>query len=797
MISYIKLSLASLLPALMAVIIFKAEERSCFRNLQYSVKQLICGIAFGCLAILGTEWGIPIQGAQVNCRDGAVLTAGLLFGAPAGIIAGLIGGIERWFAVYWGVGTFTRVACTLSTIIAGFYSAVLRKHVLDDKRPSWLLAFTIGVVMEVFHITMIFITNMKTPEAAISVVASCTLPMVIANSFSVLISASALIICNKEQFIPKHEKLSLSQFIRRWLLVCIILVFSLTSFFVVRIQSSLALNQMEVTLKLALEDTAREIRNTSVQEVGKIAETRHIGETGYIVITDNKNSIVSAPEQFGSIEKLSDPELFIRTIKEGKYTINAVMSYSEAMRFKDISVYVNTFLEILTFALLFGLIYRLIDRTVVKQIEKVNASLGKIIEGNLDELVNVRSNAEFASLSDDINSTVSTLKQYIAKEAARIDKELEFAKTIQVSAVPRVFPVSDVLEIYASMDTAKEVGGDFYDFYQTKNTFNILIADVSGKGIPAAMFMMRAKTELKTLTEGGNSMSEIFTNGNNALCEGNGAGMFVTAWQGAIDLETGIMKCVNAGHNPPILCRKNGKFEFVRQRPSLVLAAMEEYRYKAHEMRLEEGDILFLYTDGVVEANNENNDLYGEDRLLEILNSRPFKSMKELCQEVKKDVDSFAGSAPQFDDITMLAFRYHGKHNYTEIKFDQAELKDIQEATDFVTEQLEKSGCPQKVIVQMSIAIDEIMSNIVKFAYEGKKGPATLRLSVLPSSVILKFIDNGVAYNPLKEKDPDTSLSADERDIGGLGIFMVKNTMTEMHYDYINHENILTLVKEF
>ncbi len=199
--------------------------------------------------------------------------------------------------------------------------------------------------------------------------------------------------------------------------------------------------------------------------------------------------------------------------------------------------------------------------------------------------------------------TVAALKRYIDEAAARIDKELEFAKNIQSSALPSVFPAFPQrkdFDIHATMHTAKEVGGDFYDFYITDgNILNFLIADVSGKGIPAAMFMMRAKTQLKSLTESGLSMDEVFTRGNNGLCEGNDAGMFVTAWQGGLNLETGLVSFANAGHNPPLVKHKDGSFEYLKSRAGLVLAGMEGLKYKEQELNLSAGDIIFLYTDGV------------------------------------------------------------------------------------------------------------------------------------------------------------------------------------------------------
>ena len=272
--------------------------------------------------------------------------------------------------------------------------------------------------------------------------------------------------------------------------------------------------------------------------------------------------------------------------------------------------------------------------------------------------VDVRSNEEFASLSDDINSTVDTLKKYIAEAAARIDKELEFARSIQSSSLPSVFPPfpkEDSFDIFAQMYTAKEVGGDFYDFYMLNDhQVAFVVADVSGKGIPAAMFMMRAKTSIKDLAEGGLDAGSIFSKANNSLCENNEAGMFVTAWIGILDLRTGIVKFANAGHNPPLVKKANGEFVYMKSRAGLVLAGMEDIPYREQEMQLEPGDRIFLYTDGVTEANDIDGKLYGEDRLENFINSVKEENAETVLNAIKGDIDLFAAEAPQFDDITML-----------------------------------------------------------------------------------------------------------------------------------------------
>lgn len=303
-------------------------------------------------------------------------------------------------------------------------------------------------------------------------------------------------------------------------------------------------------------------------------------------------------------------------------------------------------------------------KLVVDNIYKINDSLAAITEGELDTVVDVRSHVEFEDLSDDINSTVDTLKRYIKDAEARIDAELAFAKAIQHSALPSVFPPypnRKEFDIWASMHTAKEVVGDFYDYYFVyEETLAFFIADVSGKGIPAAMFMMTAKTLLKSYAETGMSVEKVFIHANEELCEGNDTGMFVTAWMGLLNTKTGLVTFANAGHNPPAVKHSDGTFTYLKTRPGFVLAGMEGVRYRKCEVQLEPGDIIYLYTDGVTEAVNINEELYGEERLLTILNANAAAGTEMICEEVKVNVDAFAGEAPQFDDITMICLKYNG-----------------------------------------------------------------------------------------------------------------------------------------
>ena len=271
--------------------------------------------------------------------------------------------------------------------------------------------------------------------------------------------------------------------------------------------------------------------------------------------------------------------------------------------------------------------------------------------------------AAMSKMEIDMTKYLDNLRTVTA-ERERVGAELNVAKQIQADMLPSIFPAfpdRHDFDIYATMTPAKEVGGDFYDFFFVDDThLAMVIADVSGKGVPAALFMVIAKTLIKNRTLGGGTPSQILADVNNQLCEGNVAQLFVTVWLGILDLTTGKGVAANAGHEHPALCRKGGAFELVEYRHSPAVATMEGMRFREHDFELHPGDTLFVYTDGVPEATDATPELYGNERMLKVLNKAKELPLREILHAVKADVDVFIGDAPQFDDITMLAMTYNG-----------------------------------------------------------------------------------------------------------------------------------------
>lgn len=446
-------------------------------------------------------------------------------------------------------------------------------------------------------------------------------------------------------------------------------------------------------------------------------------------------------------------------------------------------------------AAIFMNVYFLVDHMVCKKIDKINDTLLDIRKGNLNSTVDIRTNLEFSRLSDGINYTVSSLKQSIKDVEERNKAEMALASNIQIGMLPTIFPNSQRLEIFASMNPAREVGGDFYDFFYIDDFHvAIVVADVSGKGIPAAMFMMRAMSLIKTYASQNYSSNEVLYRVNNSLCEGNDAGMFVTIYLGIIDLRSGVITCSNAGHDFPIIYA-DGKAKFLENKKTIVCGAFENINFPVIEYQLEPGNIIFLYTDGVTEAQNKNEELFGMNRLLETVNNSKFNSVREMCEDVKINVDKFANGAPQFDDMTMLGFKYKGSRHKSELHV-KATKERHKEILDFVNASI--SDLDQKIQNKINICIDEIFTNIVSYAFNESDDNRLFDISVSRTSNEIKLVlsDNGKAFNPLERKDPDISLSAEDREIGGLGIFIVKKVMDEVSYTRDHNLNVLTLVKK-
>lgn len=642
--------------------------------------KIIVGLIFGMGSILSTHFGINYGKMLLNVRDLGPLIAGLYFDPLSGIIAGTIGGIERYIAgAYFNVGAFTRIACSVSTFLAGIFAWFVNRFIFKGKKPYIRYAIFIGATMEVFHMYAVLITHRYDITSAFYVVDICSTPMIVFSAIGMALTAFLIQLYENKFVSPFKEHNAVetdisSTFQTRLLILMFLLAFA-TNTFTTRIGLETAYQNASNSLNHNVEAIKRQY------EAGySLHGNVYVAYNGQYTIQNSSGKILYgdyAGETFSSDEMnfLRDQigkDYFIKEYfgKEviGKFvmlkdwnTLLVAMPTDSVLLYNNIQAYELSFSSILLFSAIFVFITLMLNNIVVKNIDNINSSLLDITNGNLDRKVDVLNSTEFAALSNGINETVDALKGYIEEEKHRIETELEFARNIQQSSLPKNFKIANhnEFEIYATMSAAKEVGGDFYDFFFIDETKIVLvIADVSGKNISGALFMMRAKTALQSYAAPNLELNEVLEKVNNSLCEGNTSEMFVTAWVAVIDLNTGCAKCANYGHEFPIIMRNGAKYEIYKDVHSLPLAAFEGTKAKVYELKFNAGDRIFVYTDGIPEAINKNNEQYGIDRLLNVLNENKGDKLEELLGKIHSDIEQFADGVEQFDDITMLAVNF-------------------------------------------------------------------------------------------------------------------------------------------
>ncbi len=388
----------------------------------------------------------------------------------------------------------------------------------------------------------------------------------------------------------------------------------------------------------------------------------------------------------------------------------------------------------------------------------------------------------------------------VSGDQQKTKTELGVAKDIQLATLPVEFISNEDVEIQAELRAAKTVGGDFYDYYVlSKSHIAILIGDVSGKGIPAAMFMMKVITCFKNYMSIDRTPAEIMKLVNKAIYEGNDSAMFVTCFLAILNTETGELKFANAGHNPPIVGQK-GNYQFLNCRSGFILGAMKDALVVDETINLNNGDTITLYTDGITEAMNENREQYGNNRLLELFNRKEYSCLVELHHELKENIENFVGNEEQSDDMTYITLKYHGeKYNYKE-KIFPGKQEHIPEMLEFLKDFAKAQKFDESLVNNIAVVGDELISNIIKYGYKDYEGEIFLRLlyNLDKKEYILTIIDTGIEFNPFEyESVPITEDNYESRPEGGLGILIVKKMMSQYAYDHINDKNITILKKKF
>ncbi|MCD8130211.1 MAG: PP2C family protein-serine/threonine phosphatase [Lachnospiraceae bacterium] len=393
--------------------------------------------------------------------------------------------------------------------------------------------------------------------------------------------------------------------------------------------------------------------SAAITETGERSDSYFISESAYGYNTSAVLPIIYEGEVVGSI----GVEIPMSTLQSATrdYVVHSVLGVA--------------LVTILCIAAYMNYLYR----AMIAPINLISGEASRFVqEGNQisQKLEKVHTRDEIQTLSEtllkmeiDINHYIENLTKVTA-EKERIGAELNVATQIQTDMLPRIFPAfpeKKEFEIFASMNPAREVGGDFYDFFLVDDDhLALVIADVSGKGIPAALFMVIAKTLLKNQAQMGHTPKEVMESVNNQLCENNEADMFVTVWLGVLEISSGRLTAVNAGHEYPMIKRGEKGFELLNDDHGFVMGVMEDMPHESYEIRLHPGDSIFVYTDGVPDAADGEENQFGLERTLEVLNQDPDAEPKELLERVKKNIDVFVGEAEQFDDITMLCLTYKG-----------------------------------------------------------------------------------------------------------------------------------------
>lgn len=457
--------------------------------------------------------------------------------------------------------------------------------------------------------------------------------------------------------------------------------------------------------------------------------------------------------------------------------------------------YLLLILTMLSVALLIpALLYYGLNRYIINPIDKLTEIAHKIGKGE-DIHIKIEKPEEFAQLASTFDKMTSDIKQ-ITSEREKINSELSIAKSIQASSIPNVFPPfpeKSEFDIYATMETAREVGGDFYDFYFIdENRFLFLIADVSGKGVPAALFMMTVKTLVNNASQLNYSPKQFIETINKKICETNKQGFFVTMLVGIINIKTGDLSLINCGHNQPLIKRNNDIYEYITLKPNIVLGAFDDAEFEIYNTKLNQGDIIFLYTDGVTEALNSDNQMFGEQRLFESLNKNEIYDIRKIIETTNADIKNYTDSTPQSDDITMLVFKYNGVKQ-SKVFEAKASKENYKLFYTWLYELCNEWNVSAELKNKLEICAEEIYANISFYAYPENTGTITATLEKTIDNLTMEFQDTGIAYNPLEKPDPDIELPPEERPIGGLGIFMIKHIADNVEYKRTQDKNILTL----
>lgn len=548
-----------------------------------------------------------------------------------------------------------------------------------------------------------------------------------------------------------------------------------------------------------------DLRNSSNTQLAEAAKNMVAGESNLVRMKLENREVYLA---YAPLENLGWS--FVTVMDRDEVVAPAIDSHNMIL---DLTNHVSSQVDVsikqtlISFVVLALFLFILVGTLAVRFGSKISEPIQKLTKevsltdgGNLDGTIVLKTGDEVEELAIAFNRMRLQIKTYISHlkqvtaEKERIHTELSVATKIQEDMLPdsdSMLCSNEAFSIYAVTYPAKEVGGDFYDFFMIdKNHLVFLVADVSGKGVPAALFMVMAKSLIENQLMLGKSPAETFESVNSALCRNNRNGMFLTAWMGLLELSSGNLEYVNAGHNCPLWYNAESKeYTWLTEVSGFVLAGMDNMTYEQKHMKLGKGDKIFVYSDGVPEANDETERMFGNEALEDFLSKRTELSPNQLCDQLKNTLDCFQGKAEQFDDITMLLLEYNSDKRENEWSgFPDA--KQQNRVAELLKAYLSVKGVVQSQINSFMVAFDEIYSNI---RYYSQANIATVKCSIVDSMITVSFEDDGAYFDPTKYKKPKTDVALEEREQGGLGIFMVNTLMDEVTYERVCGLNRLSI----
>lgn len=536
-----------------------------------------------------------------------------------------------------------------------------------------------------------------------------------------------------------------------------------------------------IELKMTIFELAHKLNQPNLADAGRRALAGRTGTT-----TIPYSSVFSGPAIF-----------FYAPVEPLKWGLFLVYSQKELFHPIQNVKYLMAVPLLIGMLILVFFIYRICHNST-RQLLRLSVIAAKYGKGDFSSSMDgIQSSDEIGVLAGAMSDMRLNLLNYIEKEKNEVktkqkaESELLIAQNIQKSALSTAYPNHDAFKMSTRMVPARQVGGDFYDFFFIDKThFAIVVADVSGKGIPAALYMMKAQTLIKNISKEKQDLQQAFYQINNDLYEGNENCMFVSAFMAVIDILSGHAEYINAGHTHPLLDTGNG-YQFLRPEKNTVLGVRKNFNFTSQTLTLKRGNRIFLYTDGVTEAQNEKLTLFGEERLLKTL-SKKFVSPDKTLEDVLKRIQKFAGDAPQSDDITMLEFYFNGINGLSLCV--PAKNESLPQVITLLKEDMNsKNVCPAAQF-KIIMAAEEIFANIADYAYPNiQNGRTDLLTSMENNTYMIAFIDSGQKYNPLDRKDPDITADFKTRKIGGLGIFIAKKMADKIEYFYDNNHNILRI----